>query len=253
MVWGAMVKDASGEAGNRDVMVARRHVNRYRAMVGAALALCAVASRASADPTTRPATFRPDTFLSRVSALAEMETLNADLLAARSATRVLEAWCADHAMAADPRLKAQRVPGPDKPLDAAGRARLAIGPDEPVRYRHVKLACGTHVLSDADNWYVPARLTPAMNEALDTTDTSFGTVVAPLGVTRETLSARTLWQALPPGWDMRAPAADRPERPLDVPPVLFEHRAALYDAHHTPVSEVAEHYTNEILAFAPAR
>ena len=231
-------------------MALGRHVNRYSTMVGVALAVCLVASRALADPPSHPDTSRPDTFLARLSALAAMETLNADLLASRSATRVLEAWCADHAMAADPRLKAERVPGPDKPLDAPGRARLALGPDEPVRYRHVKLTCGTHVLSDADNWYVPARLTPAMNEALDTTDTSFGTAVAPLGVTRETFSARTLWQALPLGWDMRAPAADHPERALEVPPVLFEHRAVLYNSHHLPFSEVAEHYTNEVLAFA---
>lgn len=210
--------------------------------------VCTLPPRASADSTSRP-----DTFLARVSALASMETLNADLLASRSATRVLEAWCADHAMAVDPRLRAERVPGPDKPLDAAGRERLAIGAGEPVRYRHVRLACGTHVLSDADNWYVPARLTPAMNAVLDTTDTSFGTAVAALGVTRETLSARTLWQALPLGWDMRAAPADHPERPLDVPPVLFEHRAVLYDAGHRPFSEVAEHYTSEVLAFAPAR
>ncbi len=196
---------------------------------------------------------RPDTFLARVSALASMETLNADLLAGRSATRTLEAWCADHAMAADPRLRAERVPGPDKPLDAGQRARLAIGPEEPVRYRHVRLACGTHVLSDADNWYVPSRLTPAMNATLDTTDTSFGTVVAPLDVTRQTFAARTLWPVLPTGWDMGAPVADHPERALDVPPVLFEHRAVLFDAHHRPFSEVHEHYTNEILAFTPAR
>ena len=226
------------------------------------LALCASMSRAAADPSSsdtsrpdisRPDTSRPDTFLARVSALASMETLNADLLASRSATRTLEAWCADHAMASDPRLRAQRVPGPDKPVDAAQRARLAIGPDEPVRYRHVRLACGTHVLSDADNWYVPSRLTPAMNTVLDTTDTSFGTVVAPLGVTRETFSARTLWPVLPPGWDMGASVTDHPERSLAMPPVLFEHRAVLFDAHHVAFSEVEERYASEVLAFAPVR
>ncbi len=234
-------------------MIPRRRVNRYSAMVGASLAFCAFASRAPADPVARPGAARPDTFLARVSALASMETLDAALLASRSATRTLEAWCADHAMAADPRLRAERVPGPDKPLDATRRARLAIGPLEPVRYRHVRLACGTHVMSDADNWYVPSRLTPAMNELLDTTDTSFGTVVAPLGVTRETFSARTLWPVLPPGWDMGASVTDHPERALAMPPVLFEHRAVLFDAHHVAFSEVEEHYTDEILAFEPAR
>ena len=234
-------------------MIATRRVNRYRAIGAGVLALCASVSQAPGEPASRPDISRPDTFLARVSALASMETLNADLLAGRSATRTLEAWCADHAMAADPRLRAERVASPDKPLDEGQRVRLAIGPEEPVRYRHVRLACGTHVLSDADNWYVPSRLTPAMNATLDTTDTSFGTVVAPLDVTRETFAARTLWAVLPPGWDMDAPVADHPERALDVAPVLFEHRAILFDAHHVPFSEVDEHYTNEILAFTPAR
>ena len=234
-------------------MIPVRRVDRYSAMVGATLAFCASVSRVGADPVARPDIARPDTFLARVVALASMETLNADLLASRSATRTLEAWCAGHAMAVDPRLRAERVPGPDKPLDAGQRARLAIGSDEPVRYRHVRLACGAHVLSDADNWYVPSRLTPAMNATLDATDTSFGTVVAPLGVTRETFAARTLWAVLPPGWDMGAPVAERPGRALAVPPVLFEHRAVLFDVHHRPFSEVGEHYTNEILAFTPAR
>ena len=201
---------------------------------------------------------RPDTFLARVSALASLETLNADLLASRSATRVLEQWCAshdmaDHAPGAVPRLRAERVPGPDKPVDAAQRQRLAIGADEPVRYRHVRLACGTRILSEADNWYVPSRLAPAMNALLETTNTSFGTVVAPLGVTRDTFEARLLWETLPPGWDMAPAPVDHPERPLALPSFLFEHRAVLTDAHHTPFSEVDEHYTKDVLAFGPKR
>jgi hypothetical protein len=29
---------------------------------------------------------------------------------------------------------------------------LGVGTEEPVKYRHVRLRCGTHVLSEADNW-----------------------------------------------------------------------------------------------------
>ena len=35
----------------------------------------------------------------------------------------------------------------------------------------MRLKCGDHVLSEADNWYVKARLTPDMNHMLETTDT----------------------------------------------------------------------------------
>ncbi len=82
-------------------------------------------------------------------------------------------------LAGDPHLVAERVPVADKPLTAAQRARLGIGPDEPVRYRRVRLACGDRVLSEADNWYVPARLTPEMNATLDTTRTPSAGSCAP--------------------------------------------------------------------------
>jgi hypothetical protein len=51
----------------------------------------------------------------------------------------------------------------------------------------VKLKCGKATFSVADNWYVPERLTPAMNAALDGGDTPYGRVIAPLRATRRTL------------------------------------------------------------------
>ncbi len=80
--------------------------------------------------------------------------------------------------------RALREQGADKPLTAEQRARLGLGPDEQVRYRHVRLACGDRVLSEADNWYVPARLTPEMNAALEGSDAPFGRVVRPLAPVR---------------------------------------------------------------------
>jgi len=43
-----------------------------------------------------------------------------------------------------------------------------------VKYRRVQPSCGDHILSEADNWYVPRRLTPEMNRLLETTDVPFG-------------------------------------------------------------------------------
>lgn len=107
------------------------------------------------------------------------------LAAHESATLALEQWCAAQGFANPAHVEArQQADGASRPATPAIRAALGIGGDEPVRVRHVALACGGRVLSDAWNWYVPARLTPAMNQALDTTRTPFGKVVAPVGLHR---------------------------------------------------------------------
>ena len=209
--------------------------------------VCAASVSASSHAAQPPA--RPDTFLARVEALASMETLNAEILGSRSATKTLEIWCAQHGMAAAPRIVAERVVGQDKTASDAQRQRLDVGPAEPIKYRKVKLTCGGHVLSEADNWYVPSRLTATMNRLLETTNTPFGTAVAPLNPTRETFAVDGIWKALPDGWETRPRPPDHPGAALDIPAILFEHHAVLYDADRRPFSEVDEHYTRELLAF----
>ncbi|TGD94301.1 hypothetical protein [Methylobacterium nonmethylotrophicum] len=193
----------------------------------------------------------PDTYLSRVEALAVVQSLNAALLASRSATATLEGWCAAHRMAGTPRLAALVDRGIDRPASAETRKRLGVGPDEPLRYRQLRLACGEHVLSEADNWYVPARLTPEMNRLLETTDTPFGRAVAPLGITRQTVGAEPHWQPLPEGWEQAPPPAAACGT-LAVPERLFSHRAVVFTAERQPISEVVETYTRAVLDFARA-
>ncbi len=195
----------------------------------------------------------PDTFQGRLEALALVETLNADLLASDSATQTLEAWCAAHRMANDAMLHAHLIRGVQKPLPAAERARLEIGAAEPVVYRRVDLTCGDRVLSRADNWYVPSRLTAAMDKTLTTTDTPFGRVVHDLHPRRKTFAVTQLWHPLPQGWELGATQADRPDARLALPPVLFEHRAVVVAGNGKPISEVVEDYTGEILDFAHGR
>jgi chorismate-pyruvate lyase len=196
----------------------------------------------------------PDTPLGRTQALAVMETLNAQLLASSSATTTLEAWCGDHHMASPPRLTAERVRGADKPVTEEQRRVLQVGAGEVVRYRRVRLACGGHVLSQADNWYVPGRLTAEMNRLLETTDTPFGRVVAGLHPVRQTLAAELLWSPLPAGWDLTiGGAAAGPDAggggALAIPHELFRHRAVLFDERRRPFSEVVETYTSEVLDY----
>ncbi|MBV8793909.1 MAG: hypothetical protein JO136_03130 [Hyphomicrobiales bacterium] len=207
---------------------------------------------ATSASTAEPASW-PNSFSGRLEALALLETLNADLLAHDSATLRLERWCADHKLADPPRIVAERVSGADKPASADVRAALDVKPDEPLSYRRVRLKCGDHVLSDADNWYVPARLTPEMNHVLETSDTPFGKAVAALHFRRHTLSADLLWRPLPQGWEMGASAASEGAGALAVPGHVLEHRAVLTTQEGAPFSEVVETYTGEVLAFPPPR
>ena len=198
-----------------------------------------------------PARMRPwpDSFVARVEALALLQTLNAELLSHDSATLTLEHWCDVHHLASPPRIVAARVPGIDKAPSAEQRRELGVAPTDPVRYRRVKLLCGAVMLSEADNWYVPGRLTPEMNKLLDTTDVPFGRVVQPLHFQRHTLSATLLWRPLPDGWEMSPIAPRDGAGDLFIPPKLLEHRAVLTLPDGTPFSEVVETYTENILGF----
>jgi hypothetical protein len=195
----------------------------------------------------------PDTPLARLEAFALLQSLETALLSHDSATLVLDDWCARHRLA-EPGTKivAERVRGQDKAIAPAQRVLLHVGPEEPVRYRRVRLRCGALVLSEADNWYVPARLTPAMNAALDSSDISFGRVVQPLQFRRQTLSAQMLWSPLPGDWDTgAAPLPQGAGGRLAIPDRLMEHRAVLSLPDGTPFSEVVETYTGAVLAFTP--
>jgi chorismate-pyruvate lyase len=192
-----------------------------------------------------------DTYESRVEILALLQTLNAEVLAGSSATRTLEEWCGEHEMANDPKIVATRVPGVRKEPSAEQLQRLDVRDASEVRYRRVELRCGAHVLSEADNWYVPARLTPEMNAALETTETPFGKAVAPLHPYRRTIAVTMLWTPLPRGWEQqkRSQLRFRQRWALELPKDVFQHRAVLYTADHVPFSEVVETYQSELLAF----
>jgi chorismate-pyruvate lyase len=186
----------------------------------------------------------------RLEALALMQTLNARILGSRSATASLEAWCGARRLATEPKVTARLIPGAAKAPTAEQLQRLQVASADEVKYRRVQLVCGGHVLSEADNWYVPGRLTAEMNRLLETTDTPFGRAVQPLRPYRQTFSARVLWQPLPDGWEGRSGGelCAGATAPLDPPRYLFQHRAVLYTADRQPFSEVDERYTREILS-----
>ena len=191
-----------------------------------------------------------DHYVARVEALALLQTLNADLLSHDSATSTLEHWCADHRLADPPRILARRVQGAAKPVPDEVRARLAVDPAEFIAYRHVQLVCGEQVLSEADNWYVPSRLTAQMNQQLETTDEPFGKVVKPLGFQRRTISAELLWEPLPRGWEM---STQRANSALAIPREVLRHEAVLYTSAQVPFSAVIETYQAALYGFERRR
>jgi len=220
----------------------------FMILTSIALAGAAPAAAISASPRW------PDTPVKRLEILAQLQTLNADLLSHDSATLTLERWCARHQLAATSTIVADRVGGDDKQVPSDVRAQLRADPDHPIAYRQVRLRCGDRILSKADNWYVPSRLTPEMNRMLATSDTAFGRVVQPLRFQRHTLSARLLWSPLPDGWDTgrsRWPKANA-DVAVSVPDQVIEHRALLTRADGVPFSYVIETYTGAVLDFAPA-
>ncbi|MRV71901.1 hypothetical protein GJ700_09225 [Duganella sp. FT92W] len=225
--------------------MAQRLLSRW--VTAVLLAASCIAGTAHADQPW------PDTYVRRVQAQALLQTLNANILASTSATLTLEKWCADHGMADQPKVVARLQRGADLPASQEQRARLAVSPETPLKYRRVQLYCGEHLLSEADNWYVPGRLTAAMNQLLEQTDTPFGKVVLPLAPYRRTFAATTLWSPLPDRWENLPATGTNGATPaaMAIPAALFEHRAVLYTRGHEPIAEVRETYQRGLLDFSP--
>jgi len=171
----------------------------------------------------------------RAQAQARLEAFNANLLAHHSATAVLQQWCDGEGPAPAPRIVARQVKGLAKPADEQVRALLRVDAATPVKYRRVQLVCGDRVLSEADNWYLPLRLTPEMNRLLDETETPFGVAAGPLGFGRSNLAATLLFH----------PAGG--QGPMIVPAEVLRQSALLSTPDGAPLALVVETYTAEVL------
>lgn len=163
---------------------------------------------------------------------ADLPRFETVLAANDSATAALGQWCEDRNIAQPPVIRALADRGASSAPSPAVLATLGVSSHTQVAYRHVRLACGNTVLSVAHNWYVPARLTSEMNQTLQTTETPFGKVVAPLGFRRERLTSQ------------RGRAAECPAV------TVLSHRAVLRVAGGNAISLVVECYTKANLKAA---
>jgi chorismate-pyruvate lyase len=162
--------------------------------------------------------------------LRTVQRLQAALLSHDSATAVLESWCEQRRMADPAKVTARLIRRADEAPPPEVARDLAARPGERVRYRRVELVCGGRVLSRADNWYLPDRLTVEMNRLLDETDLPFGKAVKSLGFRRRTLADDLFPES---GGVLRT-------------------RAILSTPDGAPFSEVVETYSTEVLATGPA-
>ncbi len=158
-------------------------------------------------------------------AAATPEQFLADLLATPSATAILQRQCGTRG----PITAVKQAVRPHELPKRLARA-LRLGPSEAVTYRRVRLACGGVTFSEAENWFVPARLPPEMAAQLASGDTPFGRVVQPLKPSRQTLSAATRWHR-----------AHVPERFLSI-------EAIVSSGAGTPLSAVIETYRRDALS-----
>ena len=156
-----------------------------------------------------------------------------------------------------PQIVARRVDvgdAPTAPLPDAGRQLLLSGQRDGAvvdcKHRRVRLACGDHVLSEADNWYLPECLTPAQNRQLEETDTPFGVAVRALGFRRRTLSARLVSTGSGThGHESMGAASPTTATPAHI----LQHTAVLSTATGRPFSYLVETYTGEALIFPKAQ
>ena len=182
------------------------------------------------SPAARAGAVRPG------AAQAALKAFEAELESHDSATAVLQAWCDVHGPPGA-KIVARQALGAHKSLPPLARRALRPGPGVDVRYRRVDLLCGERVLSQADNWYLPATLTPQMNRTLETSHTPFGVVVGPLRFTRRNLRTDVLLKGLGSGG-----------RPVAPPRRVLRHSAVLITGDGEPFSVVVETYTDEVLA-----
>lgn len=175
---------------------------------------------------------------------AQINALNDALLSQASATAVLQALC-DRRDGASPPIRARKLRIPEVADDLrAVRRELDAADDEPVCHRRVELTCGDVVLSHADNWYLPNRLSDEMNRRLLATEAPFGVVVAALAFERCTLSSEVLFDPLSTGCD--AHTAHDPRSISSTPEHVLQHRAILRTPDGKGFSLLLETYTKQI-------
>lgn len=170
------------------------------------------------------------------------------LLQSNSATEVLDEWCGNGRHGARAEIRAQRLDV--EPVSAPSNVLTLLGiEDEQLcSYRRVRLVHDGVVLSDAENWYIPAELSAEMNLLLEHSDAPFGYVVQPLGFKRRNLATEFLLR-LSHLSNVKVGGAVTDSPTTEMPEHILRHRTLLLKPCGTPFSFVVETYTRNILQY----
>jgi len=161
------------------------------------------------------------------------------LRSSNSATATLEQWMAQAESCPRHTLRARPVECEPQPASSQQRAHLKVSEDAQVQYRRVELVYDDLVLSTAENWYVPSRLTADMRDALADGTRPFGRVIEELAPRREMLSSERLWVI-----------GSATETLADPPEHILRFQALVVTRDGVPICEVNELYTRAIVTFA---
>ncbi len=104
-------------------------------------------------------------------------------------------------------------------------------------------------LATAENWFVPQRLTAAMNDRLQTKDVPFGIVIAPLHPFRRTLLVRsapfTSGSPVTPAWLGGSRQDPHPE-------IILEHTAVILSSSGAALAFVREWFRSHLVSLVTA-
>lgn len=183
---------------------------------------------------------------------ATSEEIAADLCSAifdcHSVTATLGNWCAARGLGG-PALRSEvHARSGRLPLPMPGGAALDLGPGERVRHRAITLFCGDLPLLDADNWYLPDRLSARARRLLEETDTPFGTALEDASLGRVTTAARLPSKVLA-RLDATSLEIDDVRADAAVPLLIVR---GVVSSEAGPVSFVEERFRPELIAAAQA-
>ncbi len=168
---------------------------------------------------------------------AMAQDLDKRLSKGTTATATLQAWCEEHSLSTGAITVICHHQGNAVALGQDVLEALKVLPGEPIVYRRVQLVRADVPLVEAENWFLPQRLLPRMNETLATTKLPFGQVIAPLAPSR-----RTLYRCFP------SYALDQDGQ--QPPEVILEHTAVVISEGGVPLALVKERFRSELVSFS---